>query len=161
MPRAKSPSLNPPAPEWAWGCGLAQEVKKELRNRIRGSGRAESEVAARLGFGRTFYANLFQTPKGRDPISLRLEVFLATTEVLGIDAEEVLRAAKARLALARRPPVLPPLDPRIEELASRAESLTPEELAELGQAMVRYVRRAVGRPEGSGDPARGRKVPPK
>ncbi len=36
------------------------------------------------------------------------------------------------------------LDPRLEELASRADRLTPDELKELGQAMVRFVRRTVG-----------------
>ncbi len=161
MPRAKSPSRTPPAPEWAWGCDLAREVKRELRSRIRASGRAEAEVATQLGFGRTFFANLFQEPKTREPISLRMEVFLATAEVLGIDAELVVRAARLRLAEARQPALQAGLDPRLEELAARAESLTPEEMAELGQAMVRYVRRTLGRKKGSGDAAGGRKVPTK
>lgn len=142
-------------------------LKEALRREIRAQGLTEKDVAARLGYSKSFLSNIFTDHPSREATHLRVETLLGILDVLGLEAGPFLiRVEQARRLAGRdgRPvsglaalPLVAAQAPSLEHLgeilavAGRAEQLSAPALQEIFQATLDFMRawaKALGGPRG-------------
>ena len=160
MTRRKGSTKNPSTLELERGLALAEALKQEMRAEIRYQGRTEAELAARLGFSRTFFPNLQLRGADGRSVSLRMEVFLAVAELLELPPEEMLRAARKRLGApqaAAQELDAPPAEGRLGGARGAVEEAQPERLRQALEAVLAALEASLEGPEtsvpsGAGEP---------
>ncbi len=137
-------AIEPTSPAAIVARARTEAVRQALRRELKVQGLRQAEVSQVLGMGESYLANLFTTVRGKRPVALRLETLLGVLEVMGLPPSRFFAEVEAH-ERRNAAPAGTGLDPRLEELAQRADQLSPEEMAELGESMLRFVRRVMGR----------------
>ncbi len=154
MPRKRT-RTEAPTPEQRERRERVDAIKEALRREIRSQGLTEKEVAARLGYGKSFLSNIFTEHPSREATHLRVETLLGILDVLGLEAGPFLIRVEQARRLAGgegRPvsglaalPLATAQGPSLEHLgeiltlAGRAEQLPASALQDIFQATLDFM----------------------
>ena len=146
-------------------------LKAELRAEIRAQDLAEHVLSQQLGYGRSFFTNLFVPPRGK-PLGLRVDTLLGVLRLLGIRPsqffaevelkwEAVRRRREQRATMqvgtieraAGRQPDAEEIE-QLLRIADRPEELQPEALSRVMRAARSFLVNAAKAVENEGSSAR-------